>query len=130
MKHLILKKEIQLGKTIVVPESTRLKVSLSELVNYMNFPTNKLAIKTLEQLFNENEAFTLNNFNTKFTVNQLLEEAGYHFKNEINKEPQEYLKEVEIAWDDFLRKMKVALMNVRYHFLEQRVYTNPSKLYQ
>lgn len=129
MKHLILKKEIQLGKMTVVPETTRMPLTLSELVNYMSFPKNQFAINALNQLFENENDFITNHFSTKFSADQLLEKAGYSFKNSIEKDAQEYLKEVGKAWEDFLRKMKSALMNVRYNFLDQRVDINPSKLY-
>ncbi|KXX69047.1 MULTISPECIES: hypothetical protein [unclassified Flammeovirga] len=130
MKHLILKKEIQLGKVMAVPETTKMPLTLSELVNYMSFPTNKFALLALSQLFKDKDKFIQENFNTKFSADQLLVEAGYSFKHTAEKDAQKYLEEVEEAWTDFLRKMKSALMNVRYRFLEQRVDINPSKLYQ
>ncbi|NME69814.1 hypothetical protein [Flammeovirga aprica] len=130
MKHLILKKEIQLGKVTVVPETTKMPFTLSELVNYMSFPTNKFALLALSQLFKDKDNFIQKNFNKKFSADQLLIEAGYSFQHTAQDNPQEYLTEVDSAWTDFLRKMKSTLMNVRYRFLEQKIDINPSKLYQ
>ncbi|MBB6463929.1 hypothetical protein [Flammeovirga kamogawensis] len=137
MKHLILKKEIHLGYFSVVPEATKMTLSLHDIVGYMNFPANDFAKKVLENRINTqkgtpkntSQLLVENNFNTKYSVDELLRAIGFQIKNET-KDESLYLAEVQKHWNDLIESIEEDLMNVRYSLLNHVIQTNPTRLYQ
>ena len=138
MKHLILKNEIHLGCISVVPSSTKMPISLGDIMAYMNFPNNEVAKQVVESVFKENattdeeQVMVRNYFNQRFTVDEILKAAHYKFKNhpDTKENAEAYLKEVSIAWDDFLTKINHGLMQVRYTLLDQLYTSTSNTLYQ
>ncbi|NLR92160.1 MULTISPECIES: hypothetical protein [Flammeovirga] len=138
MKHLILKNEIHLGCLSVVPEATKMPISLGDIMAYMNFPNNEIAKNVVERVFNENSGSVENEvmvreyFNQKFNVDEILKSAHYKFNHQPNtkEEADAYLAEVNLAWDDFLVKVNNGLMQVRYSLLDRMYTSSANSLYQ
>ncbi|AZQ61691.1 hypothetical protein EI427_05425 [Flammeovirga pectinis] len=137
MKHLILKKEIQLGYFSVVPEATKMTLSLHDIIGYMNFPANDFAKKVLENIINAHkdepvnttQLLVENHFDTRYSVDELLKLIGYQIKTKKTEELN-YLSEIQNHWNNLIGKIEEDLMQVRYSLLNHAIRTNPTQLYQ
>ncbi|ANQ48013.1 hypothetical protein KMW28_13080 [Flammeovirga yaeyamensis] len=134
MKHLILKKEIHLGYSLIVPEVSKMPISLNDLLSYMNFPINELSHEVVRHVMlqsKNDDSFDERIFEKKMSVDDILKQANYQFIYNLNDEKfaEQHLDEVNAAWDDFLEKITQGLMMLRYSILEavaqqkQRLYS-------
>ncbi|OHX65077.1 hypothetical protein [Flammeovirga pacifica] len=123
MKHLILKKEIHLGFSLIVPEVSKMPISLNDLLSYMNFPINELSHEVIKNVIlrkQTDDTFDNTIFEKKMSIDDILKAANYTFKYTLNdiEFADHHLQEVSAAWNEFLETITQELMLLRYSLLE------------